>query len=371
MSVAADPRVRPAVDAADRAAEPDCNSQALDQIDELQALVLRADLPAGRRVTVDRPRAQAGSCRAFLSIRPALRIDSIRTAAASRSRRPPASTRCPISSVRSDEHRHSRACLPRAPRPGGWQLPQRLHPSPAVACVGRQSRLALPIVRLRTRLGRQHPGGQLRHARRTLPLVQGSPISLRYPIVELADHGCVRAALPCVRRRPDSRSAAGVRVRDDRALRDRPRAPSAPERDHASGHRRRVSCSRCCFRPGPAASLLGILVGGGSLWLIGEAYYRYAGQEGMGGGDVKMLAMIGAFLGWKLVARHARFLVGRRRAGGRGCDCVPPRGPELRAALRDFPRSCRADRIALRRTDRRLVYRVLCGVGRFRYTSDE
>ncbi len=37
------------------------------------------------------------------------------------------------------------------------------------------------------------------------------------------------------------------------------------------------------------------------LWLIGEAYYRYSGQEGMGGGDVKMLAMIGAFLGWKLV----------------------------------------------------------------------
>ena len=35
-------------------------------------------------------------------------------------------------------------------------------------------------------------------------------------------------------------------------------------------------------------------------WLIGEAYYRYAGHEGMGGGDVKMLAMIGAFLGWKL-----------------------------------------------------------------------
>jgi leader peptidase (prepilin peptidase)/N-methyltransferase len=37
------------------------------------------------------------------------------------------------------------------------------------------------------------------------------------------------------------------------------------------------------------------------LWLIGEAYYRYSGEEGMGGGDVKMLAMIGAFLGWELV----------------------------------------------------------------------
>lgn len=53
--------------------------------------------------------------------------------------------------------------------------------------------------------------------------------------------------------------------------------------------------------PGLQAALIGTLVGGGVLWLIGEAYYRYAGQEGMGGGDVKMLAMIGAFLGWKLV----------------------------------------------------------------------
>jgi leader peptidase (prepilin peptidase)/N-methyltransferase len=53
--------------------------------------------------------------------------------------------------------------------------------------------------------------------------------------------------------------------------------------------------------PGLQSALLGVLVGGGVLWLIGEAYFRVAGQEGMGGGDVKMLAMIGAFLGWKLV----------------------------------------------------------------------
>lgn len=55
------------------------------------------------------------------------------------------------------------------------------------------------------------------------------------------------------------------------------------------------------FPPGVLDAILGALIGGGVLWLIGEAYYRYAGQEGMGGGDVKMLAMVGAFLGWKLV----------------------------------------------------------------------
>jgi len=53
--------------------------------------------------------------------------------------------------------------------------------------------------------------------------------------------------------------------------------------------------------PGLRDALIGMIGGGGVLWLIGEAYYRYAGEEGMGGGDVKMLAMIGAFLGWQLV----------------------------------------------------------------------
>jgi len=53
--------------------------------------------------------------------------------------------------------------------------------------------------------------------------------------------------------------------------------------------------------PGIVDALIGVLIGGGVLWLIGEAYFRFSGHEGMGGGDVKMLAMIGAFLGWKLV----------------------------------------------------------------------
>ena len=53
--------------------------------------------------------------------------------------------------------------------------------------------------------------------------------------------------------------------------------------------------------PGIRDAAIGVLAGGGVLWLIGEAYYRYSGVEGMGGGDVKMLAMIGAFLGWKLM----------------------------------------------------------------------
>ncbi len=47
-------------------------------------------------------------------------------------------------------------------------------------------------------------------------------------------------------------------------------------------------------------SLIGIIVGGGVLWAVAEVYYRVRHEEGLGFGDVKMLAMIGAFLGWKL-----------------------------------------------------------------------
>ena len=53
--------------------------------------------------------------------------------------------------------------------------------------------------------------------------------------------------------------------------------------------------------PGWQASLIGIVAGAGSLWGVAEIYYRVRHEEGLGMGDVKMLAMIGAFLGWKLV----------------------------------------------------------------------
>ena len=53
--------------------------------------------------------------------------------------------------------------------------------------------------------------------------------------------------------------------------------------------------------PGWFESLLGIVAGGGVLLLMAEMYYRLRREEGLGMGDVKMLAMIGAFLGWKLM----------------------------------------------------------------------
>jgi leader peptidase (prepilin peptidase)/N-methyltransferase len=52
--------------------------------------------------------------------------------------------------------------------------------------------------------------------------------------------------------------------------------------------------------PGWWSSLIGIVVGGGALFAIAEGYYRLRHEEGLGMGDVKMLAMIGAFIGWQL-----------------------------------------------------------------------
>jgi leader peptidase (prepilin peptidase)/N-methyltransferase len=53
--------------------------------------------------------------------------------------------------------------------------------------------------------------------------------------------------------------------------------------------------------PGWTSSLLGLVIGGLIPLLLAEAYFRLRKIEGLGMGDVKMLALIGAFLGWKLV----------------------------------------------------------------------
>ncbi|MGO9640749.1 MAG: prepilin peptidase [Candidatus Acidiferrales bacterium] len=48
-----------------------------------------------------------------------------------------------------------------------------------------------------------------------------------------------------------------------------------------------------------ADAALGVIAGGGLLWIVAEGYFRLRGHEGMGLGDVKMMAMAGAFLGLK------------------------------------------------------------------------
>lgn len=46
-------------------------------------------------------------------------------------------------------------------------------------------------------------------------------------------------------------------------------------------------------------AVVGLIIGGGVLLAIAFAYELITKREGMGGGDIKLLAMIGGFLGWK------------------------------------------------------------------------
>jgi leader peptidase (prepilin peptidase)/N-methyltransferase len=53
--------------------------------------------------------------------------------------------------------------------------------------------------------------------------------------------------------------------------------------------------------PGPVSSAVGIVFGAGILLAVAWGYHAATGREGMGGGDIKLLGMIGAFLGWQSV----------------------------------------------------------------------
>lgn len=91
--------------------------------------------------------------------------------------------------------------------------------------------------------------------------------------------------------------------------------------------------------PSWQARLIGILAGGGSLWLVAMIYERVTGIEGMGGGDVKLLAMIGAMVGWQgiLFTLFAASAIGTLVGGlamiksGKGMKMSIPFGPFLSA----------------------------------------
>ena len=59
-------------------------------------------------------------------------------------------------------------------------------------------------------------------------------------------------------------------------------------------------CAGFLLPTGWVDSLIGILVGGGVLLVLAWLSPFLFGKEGMGGGDIKFMAMVGAFLGWKL-----------------------------------------------------------------------
>ena len=84
-------------------------------------------------------------------------------------------------------------------------------------------------------------------------------------------------------------------------------------------------------------SLLGILIGGGSLYAVAWAYSAVKKADGMGGGDIKLLAMIGALIGWKgvLFTLFASSALGT--LVGLGIMIAPRPKHEARGPLRPLP----------------------------------
>lgn len=83
--------------------------------------------------------------------------------------------------------------------------------------------------------------------------------------------------------------------------------------------------------PSWSDSLIGIALGGGLLWGVAEGYARLTGREGMGGGDIKLLAMIGAFLGWRAIL--VTLLFGSLLGSVVGVSLMALRGRDTRMAI--------------------------------------
>jgi len=89
----------------------------------------------------------------------------------------------------------------------------------------------------------------------------------------------------------------------------------------------------------PVDSLIGAVAGYGVFWVVARAFLLFTGREGLGYGDFKLLAMLGAFFGWQalpvivLMASLAGIVIGSLflLASGRHARAPVPFGPFLAA----------------------------------------
>ena len=127
----------------------------------------------------------------------------------------------------------------------------------------------------------------------------GEPISVMYPLIELATaaiwaymlwrHGL---ALEALRGAVFGTILLGIAMTDARLY-------IIPDEFTWGGLAIGVLFSLAGGLPALGTALLGAAVGFGLLWLVGTLGTWVFKQDAMGGGDIKMMAMVGAFLGWQ------------------------------------------------------------------------
>jgi len=126
-----------------------------------------------------------------------------------------------------------------------------------------------------------------------------APISIQYPIIELATaliwgfmvwrYG---ASLEALRGAALATVLLGIAMTDARAY-------IIPDEFSLGGLALGILFALAAGKQALGVALLGAAVGFGMLWLIAIAGEWMFKQEAMGGGDIKMMAMVGAFLGWQ------------------------------------------------------------------------
>ena len=95
----------------------------------------------------------------------------------------------------------------------------------------------------------------------------------------------------------------------------------------AGDRRASGAAAPACHWAGLLTALVGMAASGGLVWMVRIIGPASLGREAMGFGDVTLMAMIGAFLGWQpcLIV----FFLAPCRAGGRAGRPDPPPGREI------------------------------------------
>lgn len=127
----------------------------------------------------------------------------------------------------------------------------------------------------------------------------GTAISVRYPVVELAAAGLAIWAVVAAGPGPQALAYAGLGwtlltlslIDLDHQL-----LPDGPTLGLLWAG---LLLATLGIGPPPATAIIGAAAGFSALWLVATGYRLLAGREGLGGGDLKLLAALGAWVGWQ------------------------------------------------------------------------